>query len=413
VRTGKTKLVAVGTAAALMVLAGCKGNSPTGGGSGTAGSEPGLTKTSINIGTIADLTGPVPGLFQGAVDGVQAYVAYANSLGGINGRKLVDVTKDSALSCAQDSAGAASLASSTFAMVGSFALYDTCTIPTLTKNPTVPYVAVALSTPLGALPNSFNPQPILDGFRTGPDKYLMQKYGVSRIGFLGASGATEPVEKDQLAAAVSVGAKAAYTRFVGTTETDFTADVIRMRKAKVDWINASTLDAADIAHLLVNMNQQNFHPKVIQAAPAYDAKLFGLLPNPSLANGVLMDQTYAMFQGEDNATVPGVKTFTTWMTKEFPKFKPDLFTMYGWASAALFAQALKAAGPSPTRTSVLAQLKSIHSFTADGLLAPSNPGQKKPSTCWILIKIENSKYSRITPNTGYQCTPGGFYYAKS
>ena len=49
-------------------------------------SAPGITPTTINIGTIQDISGPVPGLFQTSLDGVRAWVAYENAHGVIDGR---------------------------------------------------------------------------------------------------------------------------------------------------------------------------------------------------------------------------------------------------------------------------------------------------------------------------------------
>jgi ABC-type branched-subunit amino acid transport system substrate-binding protein len=409
--------MAVSACIALVALAGCKGNSskPSTGGGGSASSgapQTGLTSNSITLGTMADLTGPVPGIFQGAVDGAQAYAAYINSQGGVNGRQFKVVSKDSALSCSLDTQGITSMASSTFASVGSFALYDSCSIPVLQKNPNYPYVGVELNSQLAGLSNVFSPQPIPAGFRTGAFKYIMSKYGVKRMGFLSGQGAQEPVEKNQYEAAKSAGATIAYVRFIAPTETDFTSDVIRMRKANVDWVDIGTLTAADAAHFIQDAQQQNWHPKVIEAATTYDGKFFGYFPKPSVANGVIIDQTYSMFLGEDSSLVPAVKTFNTWMKKANPSFKPDLYAMYGWTSMALFAQALKAAGQNPTQASVIAALKNIHTFNADGILAPDNPGAKKPATCWMMSQVENSTFKRIYPSKGFACSPGGFYYAK-
>src|SRR5215469_14567938 len=46
-------------------------------------SGPGVTPTTITIGQIATITGPVPGLFQGAYDGLAAWAAWINANGGI------------------------------------------------------------------------------------------------------------------------------------------------------------------------------------------------------------------------------------------------------------------------------------------------------------------------------------------
>ena len=47
--------------------------------------------------------------------------------------------------------------------------------------------------------------------------------------------------------------------------------------------------------------------------------------------------------------MPAVKQFVTYVKKVNPSWVPDLYTLFGWASAELFVQALQAAGPNPTR----------------------------------------------------------------
>ena len=66
----------------------------------------------INLGVIADLAGPVPGLFAGAVAGAQAYVAKVNSEGGLFGRKLKLDVHDSQMDCGQYQAATSSVVSS-------------------------------------------------------------------------------------------------------------------------------------------------------------------------------------------------------------------------------------------------------------------------------------------------------------
>ena len=88
----------------------------------------------------------------------------------------------------------------------------------------------------------------------------------------------------------------------------------------------------------------------------------------------MIGQVYALYLGQDADTVPAVKHFDTYAKKVNPSWVPDLYTLFGWASAELFVQALKAAGPHPTRGAVIAQLKKITSFNANGLMAGSDPG---------------------------------------
>ena len=93
-----------------------------------------------------------------------------------------------------------------------------------------------------------------------------------------------------------------------------------------------------------------------------------------------MEQNTSLYLGEDASGIPAISTFLTWVQKASPGFKADLYTLYGWLSAELFAQALKAAGPDPSRGSVLQQLRKITSFSGGYLVGTANPAKKIPPT---------------------------------
>jgi len=59
--------------------------SPAGGNGGAT--DVGVTKDRISFGNVSTLSGPVPGLFRGALVGAQAWAAMINSQGGIDGRQ--------------------------------------------------------------------------------------------------------------------------------------------------------------------------------------------------------------------------------------------------------------------------------------------------------------------------------------
>ena len=87
-------------------------------------STPGVTANSITVGSISDISEPIPGLFEGAKIGTEAYFAYINSQGGVDGRKLVLDAKDSAFSAGTVTNEAQSIAANDFAIVGGFSLLD-------------------------------------------------------------------------------------------------------------------------------------------------------------------------------------------------------------------------------------------------------------------------------------------------
>ena len=88
-------------------------------------SDVGITPTEIRIGVIADTGSQLaPGLFQGAVDGVQAWADYMNAKeGGLAGRKIVIDTYDSKLSADDARNSIIDACSKDFATVGTAALF--------------------------------------------------------------------------------------------------------------------------------------------------------------------------------------------------------------------------------------------------------------------------------------------------
>jgi hypothetical protein len=83
--------------------------------------------------------------------------------------------------------------------------------------------------------------------------------------------------------------------------------------------------------------------------------------------------------------------------------------MYGWINAELFAQALKSAGADPSRGSLLQALSKVTTFTAENIVAPTDPAAKSTSNCYLEAKVVNGSFVRVddppvTGSTnGYRC----------
>jgi hypothetical protein len=179
----------------------------------------------------------------------------------------------------------------------------------------------------------------------------------------------------------------------------------------VQFVDLSITDANNAEHIIQEMNEQDFHPQVIESAgPIYVDNFTQLAGGAAVADGIFLDQGAALYLGGDASSVPAVDTFLEWVDKVHPGFTPDLYTLYGWASAQLLVQAIKAAGSDPTPASVIAQLQQVTNFDASGLMAPADPAGKTPGSCFVLAKIVNGVFVRIppSPKSGFIC--GQPYY---
>ncbi|MGB8651406.1 MAG: ABC transporter substrate-binding protein, partial [Mycobacteriales bacterium] len=371
----------------------------------------GVTATSITVGNVADMSGPVPGLFQGAVIGTQAYFAKINSEGGVFGRQLKLAVGDGQLDCGQNKAATQGLMSKVFAMVGSFSLYDDCGADVLKAHPEVPDIHEALGTKSQALANNFSVAPLGRGWRTGPLTYYKQKFGSrwQKIGAIYANVGTAPdVWKNTVAAINAYGGKVVSQQPYGATDTDFTSAVIRMRSDGVQMIYINTTDGATTARFVNAARSQNVDWPIVFGGTAYASEF--LKQAGANAEGVYNDQQFAMFfNADEGARIPAVGEFQKW-TDVVAKGEPkDIFAVYGWTSAELFVDALKKAGPKAKRADLMKALRTFTSFDTGGLLAPSDPADRKPPTCWILTQVKGGKFVRVDdPATSFRCD--GTYY---
>jgi ABC-type branched-subunit amino acid transport system substrate-binding protein len=379
------------------------------GASGAA--APGITAKTVTVGSISDISSPVPGLFEGAKVGVEAYFAYVNSQGGVNGRKLVLDGMDSAFSSGKVTTEVQSIAQNDFAIVGGFSLDDGAEQPIIDANK-VPMVAEALTPALFNDPNLYSAVPMVaNGGIAGPFKWLKSKYpaGANALGLIGdnATASVIAVENTDRALTQHVGYKWLYSRDATFTETAFLPDIIKMKNDGVKLVFEPTVTGNLVSTIAQEMQQQNLNALLVSGTNAYEKDF---TPG-SAGNGTLITGVYALYRGEDAKAVPAVATFDKWVKKVDPSTQLDIYTLDAWVNAQLFVQALKAAGASPTRASLETQLNKIKSFNASGLMSPQNPAQKIPGQCWLVAKFENGKWQRISPDpkTGFVCSPGGFY----
>ncbi|MCU1373062.1 MAG: hypothetical protein JWO68_348 [Actinomycetia bacterium] len=376
----------------------------------------GVTPTEIRLGWVGTLTGPVPGIFRGALVGTQAWINYQNSQGGLMGRRLTLIPGDDALDSGKNRAAHLQLKDKVFAFVGSFSINDdggasvvtACKCPDITGN---------LSAAMHASPSHYGPQPAAPGWRSGPPHYYAQKYGKAVIEklamFYSQVPVSEAIAREQRRVYEEAGFKVVYTRGIPPNDNNQTADVVQMQRAGVRAI-AFQGDLASMSKLTAAMKQQNFKVDLLNLGNAmYDQNTFKVGSADALQN-LTIDQVYAMFLGEDGARIPEVRLFNEWMKKTNPGQPVDLFAMYGWLSGRLFGDAMNkmaTAGKNPVRADLLNTLRSWGSWDGYGMVAPVQIGTKTPSNCFfIFTSTPDGKFQRTFPGGGqnYACDAGPF-----
>jgi branched-chain amino acid transport system substrate-binding protein len=376
-------------------------------------STTGLTSSTVTIGNVSTESG---GLFTGSVVGAEAYAAYVNSTGGINGRRLTVDAQDDGFSGTKNKELTQSAVQSDFALVGSFSLEDSFGATVIADNPQVPDVSSTLNPYLTSLPNVFSADPTpINGWPTGPLDFYKKKYPTESL-HTGVLASTYPsavaVWNKEKVVAQHAGYKIVYFDTVPLTQQNFDQNVVSMEHAGVQLIFIDQLPENYVGGIFQALDQQNFHPKVIIGTAAYSPALVPAAGGPANIDGADLEMPNALFLGEDDPGIPAVGTLLKWVQKVSPGFKPDYYTLAGWANAQLFAEALSAAGKSPTQGSVQQQLRKITSFDASHLLAPTNPADGLTSTCYLIAKVEAGHFVRSDdppvsgPTHGYRCDAG-------
>ena len=70
------------------------------------------------------------------------------------------------------------------------------------------------------------------------------------------------------------------------------------------------------------------------------------------AQGTILDQSLALFDGQDAASVPMVATFDQWYSRVDPGNQPSIDAAYAWMSGLLLAEAVNQGAPQPVRPSL-------------------------------------------------------------
>lgn len=370
----------------------------------------GVTATEVAIGNVSTVGGPVPGLFAGAQKGIGAFTAYVNATGGIHGRKLKLVAADDGLDANQNRTLTADLEKKVLAFVASQSTRDNGGASVLAKTG-VPDIGLALSFDRGNLANSFSPDPVPpDGTAIGPPNYFKARFpGAEKKAAL--IWVNDPASRDiaQIFKKVweAAGFEFVYTYEAQVTEPSYTGQVLRMRDAGVRYV-LTTLDTSNASRLAKAIQQQGFKVEVPHYGPQVYSQTYLDSAGPA-AEGTITNLPHALFEDTTNKEMV---LFLEWLRRSSPGFVPDLFALYGWASGRLFVDALSAAGPRATRAGVLGQLRKTTRFDSRGLIAPADPANKVPPTCFTVARVVRGAWVRDDPASGYICDRGGYHRFK-
>lgn len=384
---------------ALALVASACANSTTSSSAGGSGA-PGVTSSTITVGSIANVTGILSSDFAPAVSGVRAYFSMVNAAGGVDGRKLeLAYTKDDQGNPTTDLTVAQELIQQdhVFAVVGVATPFFGGA--TYLAHQGVPTFGYQVSNDWVAGPSLFADYGSVLDYSTGEmtDAYLASQLHATSVGVV-AYG----VQQSAAACTAAINGFNSFGITVGFQDLAFgigtspTPDVLQMKTHHVDLL-FTCLDVSGNVAFAQSMAQNGLTAHQVWLN-GYDRST--LAQYGSLMNGVTVLIQHVPF--EASAAFPGVYPAMDTYLKEMQRYQPsdeyNEVAMDGWINAAQFVAGLQAVGRNVTQAKLVAAINKENAFTAGGLMPPvdwtngNNHVRSVPPYCSSYVVAENGKF---------------------
>lgn len=378
----------------------------------TAGgaTDVGVTADSINVGTLTDKGfASRPGLNEEMLDAAEAFAAWCNEHGGINGREIVVHDRDAALtayndriteSCAED-----------FALVGGGAVLDdadngarvACGLPNVAGF-VVSQTARAADLQIQPVPNPLQ-EYAAGAYRrlAAARPELMDHYGIMTGNF----GPVLDTRDQVLRVATELGFQPVFSQeYNSGGESNWRPFVEGMRDAGVE-VFEFVGEPEYFSALQEAMAQVGFYPEVIMVnTNMYDTRYLELVGDST--RNTLIRTAYTPFElAEEN---PATADYLELMERYNPSGKLAQLGAQSVSSFLLFAQAASACGAELTRACLMENAGTVTDWTGGGLHAPMNPAEGTAPDCFTVIAVTPGAFTIdeafTEPNEGiFNCDP--------
>ena len=329
----------------------------------------GLTDTTIKVGVMGPFTGNASSYSKTQI-GLMAYFKHINDQGGINGRKFDIVQEDTACAPAKGIAAAKKLVhqDEVFYLHG-----NSCSGVAMAVKPTVaptgiPWIIAHAVNPKISMPVN-DKKSIFHGVPAGPaygstmGKFVMSKPGAKRIAMVThtndwAKAYCDPAIEVIKAAGGEIIEELALER----GQTDATAQVLKLKQAKPDFILGCLYEAETVIFLR-DAKKYGVRIPVMGTAGTDLENTLERLGDPDAVKDY-----YVLHAFVDKVDGPKMKKWNDIILKYYPNETITGFSAVSMASGVAAVKALKAAGRDLTRSKFIAALENIQGLET-GILA--------------------------------------------
>ncbi|WP_332644865.1 ABC transporter substrate-binding protein, partial [Aeromicrobium sp.] len=390
--------------------AGDSGTGDSGGGASIPGvkaascdgfkNQKGITDKTILLGNASDISGPVPGLFSAAQQGTKAYIAYFNATTNICGRKLELTTLDSRTDAGADQQAYTKLCETVFAAVGSMSAFDSggagtaekCGLPDI-RTAAVTATRNACSTCFGAQATGAR-----EFSNAIPDFFVKHyKAASQKAAFLYLNaGASAENAVTQQKIETRRGMKFVYSSGIDVAEFNYGPYVQQMKSKGVRWVQFIGGYQQGV-RLAQAMQSANFKPDVMFFDPTvYDAGF--VRSGGSAVEGAITFTNFTPFEESQ----PEINLYKRWLQQVAPGAAPTFFGLFAWSATKLFVAESLSLGGKLTRSSLVANVRGVRAWKADGAHGPMDVGGKHSPSCVRFLQLRGGKWVPLK-GTAYVC----------
>ena len=338
-------------------------------GAANADETTGLTDTTIKVGVMGPFTGNASSYSKTQI-GLMAYFKHINDQGGINGRKFDIIQEDTACDPAKGIAAAKKLVhqDKVFYLHG-----NSCSGVAMAVKPTVaptgiPWIIAHAVNPKITMPVN-EKKSIFHGVPAGPaygstmGRFVMSKPNVKRVAMVTHTNDCAKAYCDPAIEVIKAsGGEIIETLALERGQTDATAQVLKLKKAKPDFVLGCLYEAETVIFLR-DAKKYGVRIPVMGTAGTDLENTLERLGDPDAVKDY-----YVLHAFVDKVDGPKMKKWNDIILKYYPNETITGFSAVSMASGVAAVNALKAAGRDLTRSKFIAELDNIKGLKT-GILA--------------------------------------------
>jgi ABC-type branched-subunit amino acid transport system substrate-binding protein len=368
---------------------------------------PGVNSSTVVVGSTGPLSGPEVG-YAGVLLGAQAYFKYVNDHGGVKGRKIDYRIVD-------DGYDPSRTVQATRKLVQQDDVYAMINMVGTEQNLSVRPFLNALKVPqlfggtglraigrehakypwtMGYLPSFF-----AEGRLYG--QHLVKTKRGAKVAVLYEAS---DYGRDLLAgfrAGAGTRASVVATQTYEVTDTDLTSQLVQLKRSGADVLMVFALPKQTIAGLLA-AGKLAWRPTTYVSAVSVDPAVMRIVQTTAGKQAGENAITVAWMKDASNpanAKDPAIRLYRSIMRKYLPGRSPDeVVHLYGMAVAYSFVQALKAAGKSPTRASLLRAVTHMDHqvpFMVKGIKVKTSPNDYFPVSTVRFLRYQRGYWRQF------------------